>query len=196
VGQLRERFPDLPVAKMIRNDAGLPEGITDLADGDRIEADGATLIAIHTPGHASDHLCFHLPEEQALFTGDLILSGSTTVIPEDDGDLGQYMDSLRRVQALGVRRIYSAHGPVIDDAAARIEEYIDHRMMRERQILDVLAGGVATVPAMVKIIYAEVPEKLHAMAGQSVHSHLKKLRREGRVSEEVLAGAPSRWRLV
>ncbi len=196
VDHLRERFPGLPVAKMIKNDSGLPDGITDIADGERIEGDGVTLIAIHTPGHASDHLCFHLPEERALFTGDLILSGSTTVIPEEDGDLGLYMDSLRRVQALGVTRIYSAHGPVIEDAAARIQEYIDHRMLRERQILDALGGGVVTIPAMVKIIYAEVPEKLHAMAGQSVHSHLKKLKRDGRVAEEVLPGAPSRWRLL
>ena len=99
VAHLRERFPGLPVAKMLWKDTDLPEGITDLRDGDRIEADGATLIAVHTPGHASDHLCYYLPEERALFSGDLILSGSTTVIPEEDGDLGQYLDSLRRVQA-------------------------------------------------------------------------------------------------
>ena len=137
VAHLRERFPGLPVAKMLWKDTDLPEGITDLRDGDRIEADGATLIAVHTPGHASDHLCYYLPEERALFSGDLILSGSTTVIPEEDGDLGQYLDSLRRVQALGVERIYSAHGPVIENAAAKIQEYIDHRLLRERQILDV-----------------------------------------------------------
>src|SRR5512144_3249658 len=129
VAGLRARFPGLPVAKMLWKDTDLPE---------RIEGDGVTLVPIHTPGHASDHLCFYLPEERALFTGDLILSGSTTVIPEDDGDLGQYLDSLRRAQALGAQRIYSAHGPVIDDAAAKIEEYIEHRMLRERQILGVL----------------------------------------------------------
>ena len=72
--------------------------------------DGVTLVPVHTPGHASDHLCYFLPEEQALFSGDLILDGSTTVIPDEDGDLGQYLDSLRRVQRLGVKRIYPAHG--------------------------------------------------------------------------------------
>jgi glyoxylase-like metal-dependent hydrolase (beta-lactamase superfamily II) len=196
VGHLRERFPGLPVAKKIHRDSDLPDGIADLPDGARIEGDGVTLIAVYTPGHASDHLCFYLPEERALFTGDLILSGSTTVIPEEDGDLGQYLDSLRRVQALGAQRIYSAHGPVIDDAAAKIEEYIDHRMLRERQILGALGDGVATIPEMVKAIYAEVPTMLHKMAGQSVHSHLKKLKAEGRVEEQPVEGAPSRWRFV
>ena len=105
------------------------------------------------------------------------------------------MDSLRRVQALGVRRIYPAHGPVIEDAPGKIQEYIDHRLLRERQILDALGGGARTIPAMVKVIYADVPEKLHAMAGQSVHSHLKKLAGEKRVSEERVPNEPSRWTL-
>jgi len=196
VAHLRERFPGLPVAKMIFKDSDLPEGVADLRDGEAVRGDGVTLIAIHTPGHASDHLCFYLREERALFTGDLILAGSTTVIPEEDGDLGQYMDSLRRVQALGVERIYPAHGPVIEDAPAKIQEYIDHRMLRERQILDVLGNGAITIPDMVKVIYADIPTMLHTMAGQSVHSHLKKLRQEGRVAEESVNGAPSHWRLV
>jgi glyoxylase-like metal-dependent hydrolase (beta-lactamase superfamily II) len=196
VAHLRERFPGLPVAKMIWKDTDLPEGIADLRDGQRVEGDGVTLIPIHTPGHASDHLCFFLEEERALFSGDLILNGSTTVIPEEDGDLGLYMDSLRRVQALGVERIYPAHGPVIEDAAAKIREYIDHRLLRERQILDVLGNGPATIPEIVKVVYAEVPTMLHKMAGQSVHSHLKTLKRDGRVAEELIHGAPSRWLLV
>jgi endoribonuclease LACTB2 len=196
VAHLAERYPGLPVAKMICKDTDLPVGITDLRDGERVEGDGVTLIPVHTPGHASDHLCFYLPEERALFTGDLILAGSTTVIPDGDGDLVQYMDSLRRVQALGAARIYPAHGPVIEDAPARIQEYIDHRLLRERQILEALGNGARTIPEMVKVIYAEVPTMLHAMAGQSVHSHLKKLKQEGRVVEEPVPGEPSRWRLV
>jgi glyoxylase-like metal-dependent hydrolase (beta-lactamase superfamily II) len=160
-----------------------------------VTGDGVTLVPVHTPGHASDHLCYYLAEEQALFSGDLILNGSTSVIPEEDGDLGLYMDSLRRVQALGVRRIYPAHGPVIEDGPGKIQEYIDHRLLRERQILDALGAGARTIPAMVKVIYADVPEKLHAMAGQSVHSHLKKLAKERRVSEEKVPNEPSRWTL-
>jgi glyoxylase-like metal-dependent hydrolase (beta-lactamase superfamily II) len=181
---------------MIWKDSDLPEGTEDLRDGARVEGDGVTLIPVHTPGHASDHLCYYLPEERALFSGDLILNGSTSVIPEEDGDLGLYMDSLRRVQALDIRRIYPAHGPVIEDGPAKIREYIDHRLLRERQILEALGGGARTIPAMVKVIYADVPEKLHAMAGQSVHSHLKKLFKDGRVTEEGVDGAPSVWSLV
>ncbi len=196
VGDLRRRFGELPVAKMIFKDAGLPAGTTDLREGQAVEGDGVTLIPVHTPGHASDHLCFYLKEERALFTGDLILGGSTTVIPDDDGDLGQYMDSLRRVQGLDIRRIYPAHGPVIEDAPGKIQEYLDHRMLRERQILEALGAGSRTIPEMVKVIYADVSPALHAAAGMSVHSHLRKLKQDGRVREQVVAGGPSRWTLL
>ena len=178
---------------MIHKDEGLPDGIADLRDGERVSGDGVTLVPVHTPGHASDHLCYYLPEERALFSGDLILNGSTSVIPDGDGDLGLYMDSLRRVQALGVRKIYPAHGPVIEDGPGKIEEYIAHRLLREKQILEAIGGGARTIPDVVKVVYAEVPEKLHAMAGQSVHSHLKKLLVEGRVAEQKIPDAPSRW---
>jgi glyoxylase-like metal-dependent hydrolase (beta-lactamase superfamily II) len=195
VPHLRERFRGLRVGKMIHRDVELPEGVEDLRDGATIEADGATLRAIHTPGHASDHLCYHLVEENAVFTGDVVLGGSTTVIPAEDGDLLDYMRSLDRLRQLGVRRIYPAHGPVIEDGPALIAEYIEHRLMRERQILEALGEGLHTIPTMVERIYAAVPKNLHAMAGQSVTSHLRKLAREGRVREHPAPGAPSRWQL-
>ncbi|MBI3028470.1 MAG: beta-lactamase-like protein 2 [Candidatus Rokubacteria bacterium] len=196
VPQLREMFRSIGVAKMIYRDAELPGPMENLADGATVTGAGVTLVAIHTPGHASDHLCYYLAEEKALFTGDLILGGTTTVIPPDDGDLADYMASLRRLQGLDVRRIYPAHGPVIEDAAAKIQEYIDHRLMRERQILDALGDGLHTIPEMVARIYADVSPALHYAAGMSVHSHLVKLKREGRVREEFVPNAPSRWRLV
>ena len=196
VVQLRELFPNVPVAKMIYRDSGLPEDVDMLRDGDTVEGDGVTLLPVHTPGHASDHLCFYLKEERALFSGDLILNGSTTVIPDEDGDLAQYMDSLRRLQSLDIRRIYPAHGPVIEDGPAKIQEFIDHRLLRERQILEVLGGGPRAIPEIVKVVYAEVSTALHRMAAMSVHSHLRKLAAEGRVREETVAGGPSRWSLV
>ena len=196
VSQLRARFKGIPVAKMILRDSGLPEAIDDLRDGQAVHGDGATLVAVHTPGHASDHLCFYLVEEKALFTGDVVLGGSTTVIPSDDGDLADYMASLRRILDLDVRRIYPAHGPVIEDGPGRVREYIDHREMRERQILEALGDGVGTIPEMVARIYAEVPAALHPTAAQSVASHLVKLAREGRVREHVVRDAPSRWQLL
>ena len=195
VEALADRFPGIPVAKMIHKDAGLPADIGDLRDGQAVEGNGVHLIPVHTPGHASDHLCFYLPEEQALFTGDLVLGGSTTVIPDEDGDLGQYLDSLRRIQAMPVRRIYPAHGPVIDDAQGRIQEYLDHRMLRERQIVEALGDGPRSIPDLVKVIYADVPVALHGHAAMSVHSHLKKLKGEGRVAEEIVPDAASRWTL-
>jgi hydroxyacylglutathione hydrolase len=195
VPHLRERFRGLPVGKMVHRDAELPEGIEGLRDGATIRGDGVTLRAIYTPGHASDHLCYYLEEENAVFTGDVVLAGSTTVIPAEDGDLLDYMSSLKRLQQLGVRRIYPAHGPVVEDGPALIAEYIEHRLLRERQILEVLGGGPATIPAIVERVYAAVPKNLHAMAGQSVASHLKKLAREGRVHEHPVTDAPSRWEL-
>ena len=196
VPHLRERFRGLRVGKMIHRDAELPDGIDDLRDGATIQGDGVTLRAIYTPGHASDHLCYHLEEENAVFTGDVVLAGSTTVIPAEDGDLLDYMSSLKRLQQLGVRRIYPAHGPVVEDGPALIAEYIEHRLLRERQILEVLGDGPAAIPAIVERVYAAVPKNLHAMAGQSVASHLKKLAREGRVREHPVTDAPSRWELL
>jgi ribonuclease/clavin/mitogillin len=196
VKDLRTRFPGLPVAKRIHRDDDLPENIGDIRDGDVIEGDGVTLVAVYTPGHASDHLCYYLREEKALFTGDVVLSGSTSVIPAGDGDLLDYMNSLKRLQGLDVRRIYSAHGPVIEDGPERLADYIAHRLMRERQILEALGDGLDTIPAMVRRIYADVPEKLHMMAAQSVESHLKKLARESQVRETPERDKPSRWRLL
>ncbi len=196
VAQLRERFPGLRVSKRLHRDAGLPDGIEDVRDGEKVVGDGVTLLPVYTPGHASDHLCYYLVEERALFTGDVVLAGSTTVIPAGDGDLLDYMSSLERLLGLDVRRIYPAHGPVIEDGPGRIREYIEHRLMRERQILEALGDGLVTIPTMVERIYADVPQNLHRVAAQSVESHLKKLAREGRVREHRAPDAPSRWELL
>jgi glyoxylase-like metal-dependent hydrolase (beta-lactamase superfamily II) len=195
VPQLRELFSGISVSKMIFRDQNLPGPIEDLQDGQAVSGVGVTLIPIHTPGHASDHLCYYLAEEQALFTGDLILGGSTTVIPPEDGDLGDYMASLRKLQSLKLKRIYPAHGPVIEDAPAKIQEYIDHRLMRDRQILEALGDGLRAIPEMVARIYADVSPALHAAAAMSVQSHLQKLKKDGRVREEAVPGRPSRWAL-
>ena len=196
VEPLRERFRGLRVSKMRHRDAGLPEPIDDLRDGEVVQGEGVTLLPVYTPGHASDHLCYYLVEERALFTGDVILGGSTTVIPADDGDLLDYLASLRRLLGLDVRRIYPAHGPVIEDGPGRIREYIEHRMLRERQIIDGLNDHVETIPDLVKRIYVDVAPALHPVAALSVESHLKKLAREHRAHEEKLPSKPSRWTLI
>jgi ribonuclease/clavin/mitogillin len=194
VPDVRRAFPRVPVAKLIRNDPALPVTMQPLADGTVIRADGVTLHAVYTPGHASDHLCYYLEEERALFTGDLILGGSTTVIPPDDGDLGDYLTSLRRVLGLDVQRIYPAHGPVLEPARPVIEGYIAHRLEREVQILDALRAGTETAAEIVARVYREVPSALHPVARLSVLSHLAKLEREGCVVRA--SGDPPRFRLA
>jgi hydroxyacylglutathione hydrolase len=196
VEQLRARFRGLRVSKMRHKDAALPEPIDDLRDGETVHGEGVTLVPVHTPGHASDHLCYYLVEERALFTGDVVLGGSTTVIPADDGDLLDYLASLRRLLGLDLRRIYPAHGPVIEDGPGRIREYIEHRLLRERQILEALGDRVETIPEIVGRIYVDVAPALHPVAALSVESHLRKLAREGRAHEEKQRDRPSRWALT
>ncbi len=162
--------------------AGVP--LTPIDHDEVVATEGATLRGVFTPGHAPDHLCYYLVEEKAVFTGDVVLGAGTTIIPDGTGDLGQYMDSLRRLLALDVETIYPAHGPVIRDAKGKIREYIAHRELRERQVMAALKDGPLEVPAIVKRIYTDVPQFLHAAAAQSVRSHLKKLQREGRVAED------------
>ena len=194
VPDLRRLYPRLPVGKLVVNDPSLPVPMEPLADGMVIEGEGVTLRAIHTPGHASDHLCYYMEEERALFTGDLILGGSTTVIPHDDGDLGQYLDSLRRVLQLDVQRLYPGHGPVLEPARPVVEGYLAHRSEREAQILAALAAGAETVAEVVGRVYHDVAPALHPVAQLSVTSHLVKLEREDRVLR--LPGEPARFRLA
>jgi glyoxylase-like metal-dependent hydrolase (beta-lactamase superfamily II) len=148
-----------------------------------VATEGATLRAVFTPGHARDHLCYYLEEERALFTGDVVLGAGTTVIGAD-GDLVDYLASLRRLQALDAAVIYPAHGPAIHAPGEKIAQYIAHRQLREAQILDGLAAGAHDVPALVERLYADMPAFLHAAAAMSVSAHLRKLAAEDRVVQE------------
>jgi glyoxylase-like metal-dependent hydrolase (beta-lactamase superfamily II) len=201
VKQVRERFGALEVKKKPwpELDDRYDFPITAIDDGHRIETEGATLRALHTPGHAPDHLCFLLEEERSLISGDNILGVGTTVIPADSGDLADYLNSLERMLALEPARIYPAHGPCIEDGAAKIREYIDHRQARDRQILAALASGAESVPDIVRIVYAAYPKALHAAAGQQVTSHLLKLQREDEVrckSGDAADPGSARWTLA
>jgi glyoxylase-like metal-dependent hydrolase (beta-lactamase superfamily II) len=179
--QIRDAFGALPVKKRPwpGMDGAAGGELVPIDHGDVIETEGATLEAVHTPGHAEDHLCYLLREEQAIFTGDVVLGAGTTVIPEHGGDLLDYMNSLRRLLDLEPRVLYPAHGPAIRDASGKIREYIAHRELREAQIVDLLGEGVSDVGEMVERMYADVPKFLHPAAGTSVRSHLRKLEREG-----------------
>ena len=164
--------------------------------GDVVETEGARLRAVYTPGHAPDHLCYVLEQEQNLFSGDNVLGVGTTVIPGGSGDLGDYMASLDRLLAEAPRQIYPAHGPRIEHGVAKVEDYIAHRRERERQILAALSAGLREVPAMVRRIYVGYPESLFAAAGQSVTAHLLKLEREGRTRRSAAADGSAVWELV
>jgi len=172
VERVRARHGRLPLVKMPPA-AGGDHGFDVDAIGDAgvVEVEGATLEAIWTPGHARDHLCFLLREEKALFSGDLVLGAGTAVIPPD-GDLGDYLDSLRRLQSLDIERIFPAHGPVIEEPHEKIAEYLAHRALRDEQILDGLRAGVCRTEELVRRIYTDVPEFMHGAAGASVEAHL------------------------
>jgi glyoxylase-like metal-dependent hydrolase (beta-lactamase superfamily II) len=181
-----ERLGPLRVSKMAwpEVDANYDIELNLIGHGDVIRSEGATLRAVHTPGHAVDHLCFVLEEEGSLFSGDNVLGVGTTVIPANSGSLSDYMQSLRRMLELAPTTIYPAHGPLVSDGEAKIREYIAHREKRDVQILAAMDSGASRVPNIVKIVYAAYPESLHAAAGQSVCSHLQKLEAEGRVARE------------
>jgi len=196
VASVLRRFGPLKVSK--RPWAGADEKfgvkIDPIDDGAVIRTENATLRAIHTPGHAPDHLSFMIDEERALISGDNILGVGTAVIPLDTGDLHAYMSSLERVLAETPKRIYPAHGPLIEDGPAKIRDYLEHRRERENEILAVLGGAPMAVMEIVRTVYAAYPEVLYPAAGQSVTQHLLKLEREHRVTRE--AGAEplsARW---
>ena len=168
-----------------------------LADGDGIEATEFRLAAVHTPGHASNHLCFLLEEERLLFSGDHIMEGSTVVISPPDGDMAAYLTSLERLRTLRppLRAIAPGHGHLITDPAAKITEYLDHRLAREAQVLDELRGhdGGADTASLVAAIYTDVPDVLHPVARFSVWAHLRKLAVEGAVSAVDVDDPNSVW---
>ena len=194
-----ERYGAMRISK--RSSAGFDDrhglAITPIGEGSVLHTEGATLRAIHTPGHAEDHLCFVLEEEGSLFSGDNILGVGTTVIPSQGGDLRQYLDSLERLLAQKPGVIYPAHGPLIREGEAKIREYIAHRQEREDQILAALGEGPLAISEIVARIYGEYPDVLHQAAGESVGSHLRKLENEGRATTaKGPAAAPVRWKLA
>ena len=165
---------------------------TKLADGDRIEATEFRLRAVHTPGHASNHLCYLLEQERLLFSGDHIMQGSTVVIAPPDGDMAAYLTSLERLRTLKLRAIAPGHGHIIEDPKAVIDEYVSHRLDRERQVINALRAGDTTIAAIVDRLYVGLIDELVPRARQSVHAHLRKLVADGRVDTadpDVLEGA-------
>ncbi|MGE0774092.1 MAG: MBL fold metallo-hydrolase [Sphingomonadaceae bacterium] len=152
-----------------------------LSDGDRIESDGWTLEAVATPGHTSNHLCFALPQADALFTGDHVMGWSTTVVAPPDGDMAAYMASLDKLMARQDQIYYPAHGDPVEQPQRFVRGLAGHRKQREGQILRLLRQGESAVPAMVEKMYVGIDPRLHGAAGRSVLAHLIDLENRGRV---------------
>jgi glyoxylase-like metal-dependent hydrolase (beta-lactamase superfamily II) len=150
-------------------------------DGDVIAGNGFSFECVFTPGHTSNHMCYALREEQALFTGDHVMGWSTTVVAPPDGDMAAYMASLRKLIARDDRVLYPTHGGPIRNPRPFLQAYLDHRLEREAQILACVRDGVSTIPEMVACMYADVDKRLHPAAARSVLAHLIQLESEGRV---------------
>jgi len=171
--------------------AGFPHDRA-LADGDRIRLGGTSLLAVHAPGHARDHLVFWLDDEHTLFTGDVVIGAGTVVIAPPGGDMRVYQATLDRLRRdfESARRIEGGHGESVLDPLAKLDEYIAHRKSREREVLDALAGGPQTIPAIVESVYRDVSRALWPAAARQVLAYLLALEREGRVRSQRLDRSP------
>ena len=156
-----------------------------LADGDRIEAAGVELVALHTPGHSPDHVVFWHEESRTAFTGDLVVQGSSVMIHTSrGGNLGQYLAALERLLALDIRTLLPAHGPAVAEPGALIRGYLEHRRLREEQVIAALGAGHRTVEAIAESIYDGLAPALMAAARENVRAHLEKLGAEGRALDD------------
>jgi glyoxylase-like metal-dependent hydrolase (beta-lactamase superfamily II) len=156
-----------------------------LADGDVIEGEGWRLEALHTPGHASNHLCFALPQERVLFSGDQVMGWSTTVIAPPDGDMAAYMRSLDQLSRRQDAIYFPTHGGPIRDPRAHLAELIAHRRARRAAVLAALSATLSLTPAdLVKQIYTGLDPRLVPAAAESVRAHLIELAESGLIAEE------------
>jgi len=164
-------------------------------DGDVITGQGWTMEAVHTPGHTSNHICYHLAEENILFSGDHVMGWSTTVISPPDGDMRAYMASLTKLLRRDDARYWPTHGPSIDAPKPFVEALIGHRHARENQIVECLKSGPKTIPEMVAVMYVDVGKHLHTAAGRSVLAHLTHMAAEGRLKSDGPATADATYHL-
>ena len=182
-----ERWPDTAFRKMPWPERDQLQSVecVPIEDGDRIPAGDGTLLAVHTPGHAPDHLCFFDETTGTLFSADLVVPGSSVVIPASrGGSLAQYLASLRRVLALAPARMLPAHGRAIDDPGAVLSQHLEHRQRREDQIVAALHAGDRRPEAIVDRLYEGLDPSLKRLGQESVLAHLVKLRDEGRARSD------------
>ena len=155
----------------------------DLRDGDIVRVGNLNITALHTPGHSADHLAFVLPDDRAVFTGDLILGRGSSMVTYPEGDVAAYLRSLDRLAALEPRMLFPGHWDPVVDARAKIAEYREHRLEREAQILQEVRRGPGTASELTGRVYGELGEKLMFAAEMTLRAHLKKLVDDGAVRE-------------
>lgn len=160
----------------------------EVGHGDIIEGDGWTIECVYTPGHTSNHMCFALQEEKALFTGDHVMGWSTSIVSPPDGNMEQYMASLHLLLERDDEIYWPTHGPAITDPKPFVRSFIAHREDRERQIMEQLAAGRTRIQDMVPVMYAAVDRKLYPAAARSVLAHMEHLVARGVVRTQ---GRPS-----
>ncbi|OSP43917.1 MULTISPECIES: MBL fold metallo-hydrolase [unclassified Streptomyces] len=177
------RFAELTGTKVRALDPALRLGDEGLAAGDVITVGGLELRVVPTPGHTADSLCFHLPADRAVLTGDTVLGRGTTVVAHPDGRLGDYLDTLRRLRSLtvddGVHTVLPGHGPVLEDAQGAVEFYLAHRAHRLAQVETAVEDGHRTPSEVVAHVYADVDRSLWPAAELSVRAQLEYLREHG-----------------
>lgn len=165
----------------------------EVGDGDKLPGLGGAIEVLHTPGHASDHICLLLRSTGTLFSGDHVMGGSTVVITPPDGDMAVYLDSIERLASLDLKTLLPGHGQPVYEPAALLHWYIEHRLEREAQVLEVVGDDPKAIEAMVAEIYDDVPVAAHKVAAFSVWAHLIKLENEGRVKRASGDGTASEW---
>ncbi|MEV5235818.1 MBL fold metallo-hydrolase [Streptomyces pseudogriseolus] len=177
------RFAELTGTKVRALDPALRLSDEGLAAGDVVTVGGLELRVVQAPGHTADSLCFHLPADRAVLTGDTVLGRGTTVVAHPDGRLGDYLDTLRRLRSLtvddGVHTVLPGHGPVLDDAQGAVEYYLAHRAHRLAQVETAVENGHRTPSEVVAHVYADVDRSLWPAAELSVRAQLEYLKEHG-----------------
>jgi glyoxylase-like metal-dependent hydrolase (beta-lactamase superfamily II) len=167
-----------------------------LADGETFRVGGLTVQAVHTPGHTAGHNCYWVPETRQLFTGDNVLGVGTTAIgPPPRGDMQAYLDSLLRMRELQATLFAPGHGPVVHATDDKIQELLDHRAVRDRQIIDLIDRGYNNDRQIRRALYPEIQKGLRRAAAGQVRSHLARLAGQGLVTVEVEDGG-KRWKVA
>lgn len=175
---------EAPSSSGLRLDASIDHDFAPdmtLAEGDVVNGPSWTLEALFTPGHMSNHMCFALQEEQALFAGDHVMAWATSVIAPPDGDMGQYFASLRKLLERDDHVYHPGHGPSKRDPLPLVRGYLAHRRMREEAIRARVQQGARSVDEIVASIYADVDPKLHGAAALSTTAHLDHLVEQGKL---------------